>query len=422
MIKFVFKGILRDHHRSLFPVLIVTIGVALTVVAHSWVFGVFGDMIEFNAKYKTGHVSVMTHGYAENIDQMPNDYALVGVDSLVNILNKEFPTLRWAERIHFGGLIDIPNEEGETKVQGPAMGLALNILSDKSREIDRLNLKNALQRGQLPQKQGEILLSELFASKLGVNPGDMATIITSTMYGSMSIKNFVVSGTVEFGARAMDKGAVVADVKDAQYMLNMTDAAGELLGYFPEHYNSNRATTIKQQFNDTYSNPESELSPVMQTIEDDPFLGDYIEMGESMAGILIFVFILIMSIVLWNSGLLSALRRYGEVGVRLALGESKHHIYGTLIIESLIIGVIGSILGTGIGLIFANWLEQGIDIGSMLQNSTIMMPSVFRGQITPQTYYIGFIPGIFSTVLGTMLAGIGIYKRQTAQLFKELET
>lgn len=422
MIKFVFKGILRDHHRSLFPVLIVTIGVALTVVAHSWVFGVFGDMIEFNAKYKTGHVSVMTHGYAENIDQMPNDYALVGVDSLVNILNKEFPTLRWAERIHFGGLIDIPNEEGETKVQGPAMGLALNILSDKSREIDRLNLKNALQRGQLPQKQGEILLSELFASKLGVNPGDMATIITSTMYGSMSIKNFVVSGTVEFGARAMDKGAVVVDIKDAQYMLNMTDAAGELLGYFPEHYNSNRATTIKQQFNDTYSNPESELSPVMQTIEDDPFLGDYIEMGESMAGILIFVFILIMSIVLWNSGLLSALRRYGEVGVRLALGESKHHIYGTLIIESLIIGVIGSILGTGIGLIFANWLEQGIDIGSMLQNSTIMMPSVFRGQITPQTYYIGFIPGIFSTVLGTMLAGIGIYKRQTAQLFKELET
>jgi len=422
MIKFVFKGILRDHHRSLFPVLIVTIGVALTVVAHSWVFGVFGDMIEFNAKYKTGHLRVMTHGYAENIDQMPNDYALVGVDSLVNILNKEFPALSWAERIHFGGLIDIPNEEGETKVQGPAAGLALDILSDNSHEIDRLNLKNSLQRGQLPQKQGEILLSELFASKLGVSPGDVATIITSTMYGSMSIKNFIVAGTVEFGVRAMDKGAVIVDIKDAQYMLNMTDATGELLGYFPEHYNSGRAANIKQQFNDTYSNPESELSPVMQTIKDDPFLGDYIEMGESMAGILIFVFILIMSIVLWNSGLLSALRRYGEVGVRLALGESKHHIYGTLIIESMIIGVVGSIIGTAIGLLFANWLEQGIDIGSMLQNSTIMMPSVFRGQITPQTYYIGFIPGIFSTVLGTMLAGIGIYKRQTAQLFKELET
>jgi putative ABC transport system permease protein len=34
----------------------------------------------------------------------------------------------------------------------------------------------------------------------------------------------------------------------------------------------------------------------------------------------------------------------------------------------------------------------------------------------------GFIPEILSTLVGAGLAGIGIYKRQTAQLFKELET
>jgi len=92
-----------------------------------------------------------------------------------------------------------------------------------------------------------------------------------------------------------------------------------------------------------------------------------------------------------------------------------------MIMESIMIGVIGSIVGTGIGLIFAFWLEQGIDIGAMMKNSTMMMPSVFRGQITTETYYIGFLPGILSTVLGTLLSGIGIYKRQTAELFKELE-
>jgi len=45
-----------------------------------------------------------------------------------------------------------------------------------------------------------------------------------------------------------------------------------------------------------------------------------------------------------------------------------------------------------------------------------------RAHITPETWYIGFIPGVFSTFIGTMLSGIGIYKRQTAQLFKELES
>jgi putative ABC transport system permease protein len=49
------------------------------------------------------------------------------------------------------------------------------------------------------------------------------------------------------------------------------------------------------------------------------------------------------------------------------------------------------------------------------------MPAVFHTRITPTAFFIGFIPGLVSTVIGTMLSGIGIYKRKTAQLFKELE-
>ncbi len=51
----------------------------------------------------------------------------------------------------------------------------------------------------------------------------------------------------------------------------------------------------------------------------------------------------------------------------------------------------------------------------------MMMQGVMKAKITPEAYYIGFIPGIFATTLGTALAGIGIFKRKTAQLFKELQ-
>jgi putative ABC transport system permease protein len=57
----------------------------------------------------------------------------------------------------------------------------------------------------------------------------------------------------------------------------------------------------------------------------------------------------------------------------------------------------------------------------MMKNTNMMMPTTFRALINSTTYYIGFIPGVLSTVIGAMLAGIGIYKRQTATLFKELE-
>jgi len=70
------------------------------------------------------------------------------------------------------------------------------------------------------------------------------------------------------------------------------------------------------------------------------------------------------------------------------------------------------------------WYFQtyGINVGSMMKDSTMMMPAVMRAHITPETWYIGFIPGVFSKLIGTMLSGIGIFKRQTAQLFKELES
>ncbi|MBA7556090.1 hypothetical protein ES705_48788 [subsurface metagenome] len=94
-----------------------------------------------------------------------------------------------------------------------------------------------------------------------------------------------------------------------------------------------------------------------------------------------------------------------------------------MIYEAILIGIVGSFFGTLIGLGFSYWIQEvGIDVGDMMRNSKMMMPSVFRANITTPAYYLGFIPGLFSVVLGTMLSGIGIYKRKTASLFKELET
>jgi putative ABC transport system permease protein len=423
MIKFLLKGVFRDHHRSFFPVLTVSIGVALTVLMNCYLTGVFGDMIDFNAKFQTGHVKVMTRGYADNIDQLPNDYAMVGVDEILNDLHNRYPEMIFINRIKFGGLLDIADENGETKIQGPAVGTAVDLLSENSTEIDRLNIKKSIIRGELPQKPGEILISDDFARKLKIEPGQEVTLLSSTMYGSMVIRNFIISGTVHFGATAMDRSAIIMDITDAQSALNMENATGEILGYFPDNvYDDLRAETMAQDFNMEFSDPNDEFSLTMSELKEQSGLAEYLDYADQMLGILIFVFIFAMSLVLWNSGLLSGLRRYGEIGVRLAIGEHKGHIYRSMIVESIGIGIIGSILGTIIGLGFSYWLTKGIDISAFTQTSSIMMPTVYRAVITSNAYYIGFIPGLLATVIGTMLAGIGIYRRQTASLFKELET
>jgi putative ABC transport system permease protein len=340
-----------------------------------WVTGVLGDMIAFNARFATGHVKVMSKAYNENVDQQPNDLALIGTDQVLQNLSADYPGMLWIERINFGGLVD-------------------------------------------PE---EILLSDEFATKLEVEPGDQVTLISTTMYGAMSITNFTVCGTVKFGATALDRGGMVADINSIRMALDMQDATGEILGYLPDDlYDDLQAAAISTAFNERYSTLD-EFSPIMVSLREQGGMAMYLDLVDYFKTIIISVFMAAMAIVLWNSGLLGGLRRYGEMGLRIAIGEEKKHIYRSLITESIFIGLAGSVVGTAFGLFFASLLAKGIDITGMMGNSTMMMQGVMKARITVDAYYIGFIPGVLATAIGTALAGIGIFKRKTAQLFKELQ-
>ncbi len=423
MIRFLINGLLRDRHRSLFPIIIVAIGVWITVFMHAYLNGVFGDMIDYSARYSTGHVKVMTRAYAENLDQNPNDMALTGVNQVMAELGEEYPDMTWVKRIQFGGILDIPDEQGETRSQSPVVGMGVDLFSTLSTEINTLNIIKSIVRGRMPERPGEILISDELTKRLEVSLGEQATLLSSTMYGSMTMYNFIVVGTVRFGVGAIDRGAIIADITDAQLALDMTDAAGEVLGYFDNNvYDDEIAVAMVKRFNARFQEIDDEYATTMGSLKELSNLGEYLDYASYASGFLISIFVLVMSIVLWNAGLLGGLRRYGEVGIRLAIGEHKGHVFRSLIYESVVIGFFGSIIGTGLGLGCAYWLQVvGLDISSLMKNVTMMVPNVFRAVITTETYYIGFIPGLFSTVLGTTLAGWGIYKRQTAQLFKELE-
>jgi len=423
MIRFLIKGLLRDRSRSLFPVLMVSAGAFLTVFLYSFMKGTMDDLVNSNAKFDTGHVKIMTRAYEQLADQMPNDLALLGVDSLLERLRSSEKNMVWTPRIRFGGLLDIPDERGETRAQGPVMGLGVDLFSPESQEVDILNLQNALVEGKLPQKNNEILISEEFAKKLGVKMGETATLIGSTMEGAMAIHNFKVSGTVRFGITAMDRGAIIADIKDVQYALDMPDGAGEIVGYSENMlYDDDTMLPLTQRFNDNFLRDDDEFSPLMLSLSQQNELGEYLDLVDVFGGLIVLIFVVVMSIVLWNSGLINGLRRYGEIGVRLAMGEPKGALYRWMIYESMITGFIGSTLGTVLGLAISYYLQYtGIDFAAVLQKSTMLISNVIRARVTGWSYVIGFFPGLIASVVGTMFAGIGIYRRQTSQLFKELE-
>jgi putative ABC transport system permease protein len=423
MIRFLLKGVLRDRSRSLLPIIVVALGVFLTVFMTGFLKGVMTDMIEMTAKFSSGHVKVVTRAYAENADQAPIDLAIMGASGLKHQLQEEYPDLDWVERIITGGLLDVPDESGETRGQGPVVGTAIDLLTPGSGEVERMSIRNSIVKGALPDQPGEVLISDDFAAKFDVSVGDEVTLFGSTMNGSMMFWTFTVSGTIRFGVTVLDRGAIFMDLRDAQLAFDMEDGASEILGYFRnEPYDDQAAKLLEDAFNAKYSVESDEFSPEMIRLAETAGMGDYLVLAENLVSIMVIVFIIAMSIVLWNTGLLGGLRRYSEFGVRLALGEEKRHIYRTTIYEAILIGIIGSFAGTVLGLALTYRLQShGWDFSALTGNIGMMMPSVFRAKVTPSMYVVGFIPGVVATVLGNALAGFAIYKRKTAQLFKELE-
>ncbi len=380
------------------------------------------ETLDTSARFYTGHLKVVTNAYAEEIDQMPQDLSLVGIDSLLTELQRLAPQVHWTPRIRFTGLLDVPDAFGETRIQGIVIGIALDLFSEKSLESHRMNLKEGLVRGRLPQSPSEILISEELSQKLNLPPGDKVTLIGTTMDGAMALANFWVSGTIRFGVSALDRGTMIADLKDIQNALDMENAASEIVGFFShERYDSKMANVLVERFSPRYSVLDS-FSPKMLRLVDQQDLEGWIAYIQKFLFVFIFIFVLAMSLVLWNASLLGGIRRYGEIGIRLALGESSHHIFRSLLTEALLIGAFGSLMGTLAGLVLAWFLQtHGLNIGYLLKEASLMIPNTLRARITPPAFFIGWIPGLFASLLGTSLAGVGIYRRKTAELFKELQ-
>ena len=484
MIRFLAKGLVRDRSRSLFPLLAIIITVTLVIFGIGFMEGAMNNFLQSTAVISSGHVKVVTKAYKKESNQLPNDLALFDTKNIIQTLSDMYPDYFWTPRITFGGLLDVPDKNGETKEQAPVFALGIDFFSEKSRQVEIWELEKCLISGRLPKDRDDALVSTKLAKQLGIGSGSSITLIGSTMDNAFTTYNFNVVGTFNLYKGQTDRQMMLVDISGARQALDMEDAASEILGYHNSlYYHDEEAVTIRKHFNITYSdsiaqilrNEESkdilsymngwneintieksklpqqrsnalfdnqmydnseewgELSvedpsiytPTMVALRDDSQLATMVDFSTVALGVMAGIFLVIVMIVLWNMGLMNGLRRYGEIGLRLAIGESKGQVYRSMINEAVLIGFVGTLIGTIFGISLTYYVQEfGIDYSEAINqlSTTMVMPNVFYAKVTPELYYIGFIPGVLATVLGTMLAGLAIYKREMSQLFKELET
>ena len=81
-----------------------------------------------------------------------------------------------------------------------------------------------------------------------------------------------------------------------------------------------------------------------------------------------------------------------------------------------------SVAGCALGGACTYFLQEvGLNMGDAFAQSGLMLNDVARARLSVDGFVRGVIPGLTASVLGTLVAGLAIFKRSEANLFRELE-
>jgi len=431
VIRWTFKGILRDKSRSLFPFLIVTVGVALMVGLLGFMDGIFMGMVDMTANLDTGHLRFVNKPFYKEEHLNPMDRALAGQKRTRKWLEANGdPRIEWSPRIRWGAIMDVPDEQGNTQSQTPIIGMAIDLLDPQSPERRRLNLQDSVVAGRVPEASHEMLAGYLLAETLDLKLGDTITLLGQTFDGGLATDNYTVSGFIRFGVTAMDKKMALIDLADAQHTFYMDNMVTDWLGFLPvsvpyEDYDILKRE-IRQRRPELMKHPPPAWAaddvPIVLSIMDQRNIGEITRKFELISGTILLIFTFLMVLVLWNAGLLNSIHRYGEMGLRLAMGETHKHLVASLTLEAFAVGVLGSVAGCVVGGLVVYYLQEvGVDMGDALAKSGLMLNDVARGRLSVEGFVRGIVPGMTASVAGSLIASLAIFKRSEANLFRELE-
>ena len=431
MIAFLFRGILRDKSRFLFPFSIVAIGVTLVITLVGFMEGVFMGMIDMTANLDAGHLRLVNKPFYDEEHLRPLDRSLAAQSETLNWLKKNSPEkTRWSPRIRWGALLDVPDKNGDTVSQTPIVGMALDLKDKKSLELKRLRLEESLIDGKIPEQDKEMLMGDQLAKTLNIELNQAVTLLGQSFDGGLVMDNYRVVGLVKFGVSAMDKKMVLIDLADAQDSFYMEDMITDWLGFLPAQYSLSDYEAIKKNMKQPLSKliempPKSwaeDDQAILLTIRDQQNIGAIADKFNIIKGFVVGIFTFLMMLVLWNAGILNGIHRYGEMGLRLAFGESHWRVIFNTGIEGLFVGVLGTLAGCIFGGVFAWFLQEvGINMGDSFAQSGLMINDVVRARLTTGAFIQGAIPGVFASVAGNLIASIAIFKRTESNLFRELE-
>jgi len=380
------RNIGRNKRRSFLAILSVAISLLVVVFANGFTSGILDSMVRNATKNDTGHVNVVTEAYRERQRFMPASASLKDSDALIAAIGRtpglEGKIDRVVARTQFGVIL---SSETATKA-------ARGIAGDPGAERGLMMLDKALLPGSAYcDEPGTAILGERLARDLGLEVGDTLKVVAEKADYGLGFKKFRISGLFRTGLDVFDDSTFQIRQDDGRELLGLGKGSSQILVMLKDHRDSDRAARLIAS--SLASGGFDKLSVRSWTS-----IGDTARVIR-MLGRIYFILELFIAFlgafIIANVMMMVVLERRREIGILKSMGMEDSRILGLFLSEGVMLGLIGGLVGSILGIALNALLAvHGMDFSALIAGESIPMDNIIRPALHPLRILALFCMGV----------------------------
>jgi putative ABC transport system permease protein len=257
--------------------------------------------------------------------------------------------------------------------------------------------------------QGAIV-GDVIAKKMGWKVGDRFTL-QSSIYPKQGDWEFRITGIYQAKSKAVDRSTMIFHWKYLND--NLTGPRKDQIGWIVSRvHDPSKAASVGVAIDKVFDEREIQTLSQDERAFNASFLAS-ISAVLTAINIISIVILVIMALVLGNTIAMGVRERTNEYGVLKALGFSNNHIVMFIVVEAMVIGIAGGLLGLALGYPF---IENGL--GRFLEENMGAFFPYFK--IDPRVSVLAMFLALGLAAAASVVPAIGAARLKTVDALKRI--
>jgi len=386
--KFAVRNVGRNRRRSLLAVISVTLSIMLIVFLQGMIGGFLDNLVHNYTKNETGHIRIATKEFEERAKFFPVTDNISNPNEIIKLIKQDENIQKYiksiSQRIVFGVLL---SHDGNNKQ-------AIAYAGDPEQEKELLMLnKSLLPGGRYIQNEDEAIVGKKLAEDLNYRIGDEIPVMTRGSDYALHLKKFKIVGLFETGLSMYDEMIFQLPLAGAQELLRMLGQAQQIVIMLKNYHNSD---VIAQMITEKLSDYDVQVSPWTKI----GVYANYVKMANSIYNWIYIVIAFLGAFIIANIMMMVVLERRKEIGIIKSMGFTNGQVLTMFMNEGMLLGFVGSVVGSLIGLGIVTILHfHGIDFSGMMESINFPMSNVIYLRLNLLSIVIAILLGTVTSTI-----------------------